>query len=45
MPQREGETDYKYEDYASKMAVHRLPQTAALVGHKLKITLESGTSS
>ena len=44
MPQREGETDYKYEDYASKMAVNRLSQTAALVGHRLRITLDSGTA-
>ena len=42
MPQREGSTDYKYEDYSSKMAVHRLPPTAALVGQTMKITLESG---
>jgi len=44
MPQREGETDYKYEDYASKMAVNRLPQTAALVNKTTRITLDSGTS-
>ena len=44
MSQREGETDYKYEDYASEMATHRLPQTAALVGKTMKITLDSGTS-
>jgi hypothetical protein len=44
VPQREGETDYKYEDYASKMAVNRLSQTAALVGHRLRITLDSGTT-
>jgi len=44
MPQREGETDYRYEDYASEMATHRLPQTAALVNQTLKITLESGES-
>ena len=43
MPQREGETDYKYEDYASEMATHRLPQTSALVRSKMKITLDSGT--
>jgi hypothetical protein len=42
MPQREGSTDYKYEDYSSKVAVNRLPQTAALVGQEMKITLESG---
>jgi hypothetical protein len=44
MPQKEGETDYKYEDYASKVAVNRLPQTAALVNQTIKITLDSGTS-
>ena len=44
MPQREGETDYKYEDYASEVAVNRLPQTAALVNQTMKITLDTGTS-
>jgi hypothetical protein len=44
MPQREGETDYKYEDYASEMATHRLPQTSALVDTKLRISLDSGIS-
>jgi hypothetical protein len=44
VPQREGETDYKYEDYASKMAVNRLSQTAALGRQRLKITLDSGTA-
>ena len=44
MPQREGSTDYKYEDYSSKMAVNRLPQTAALVGQTMVIRLESGKS-
>jgi len=44
VPQREGETDYKYEDYASKMAVNRLSQTAALVRQRLNITLDSGTA-
>jgi hypothetical protein len=44
MPQQEGETDYKYEDYASDMAAHRLPQTAALVKQTMKITLDSGAS-
>ncbi len=44
MPQREGEPNYKYEDYASEMATHRLPQTAALVNQTMKITLDSGTS-
>ena len=43
MPQQEGSTNYKYEDYASKMAVNRLPQTAALVNQTFKITLDSGT--
>lgn len=44
MPQLEGQTDYRYEDYASEMATHRLPQTGALVGQTMKITLDSGTS-
>jgi hypothetical protein len=44
MPQREGEPDYKYEDYASRMAVNRLPQSAALAEQKLTITLDTGTS-
>jgi hypothetical protein len=44
MPQQEGKTDYRYEDYASKVAVNRLPQTAALVNQTIKITLDSGTS-
>jgi hypothetical protein len=44
MPQREGETDFKYEDYASEVAVNRLPQTAALVNQTMKITLDTGTS-
>jgi len=44
MPQREGETNYKYEDYASEMATNRLPQTSALVNQTMKITLDSGTS-
>jgi hypothetical protein len=44
MSQQEGATDYKYEDYASEMALHRLPQTAALANKKMKITLDSGTS-
>ncbi len=42
MPQKEGTTEYKFEDYASDQAANRLPQTAALVDQKLKITLESG---
>jgi hypothetical protein len=42
MSQREGETDYKYEDYASEMATYRNPQTDAFVGRQLKITLDSG---
>ena len=41
MPQREGEVDYKYEDYASEMATHRLPQTSALVNQTMQISLES----
>ncbi|TET37504.1 MAG: molybdenum cofactor biosynthesis protein F [Anaerolineales bacterium] len=44
MPKREGETDYKYEDYASELAAHRLPQTDALVNQTMKITLDTGTS-
>lgn len=44
MPQREGETDYKYEDYASEVAINRLPQTTALVNQAMKITLDTGTS-
>lgn len=44
MPQREGETNYKYEDYASEMAANRLPQTTALVNQKLKIMLDSDAS-
>jgi hypothetical protein len=44
MPQREGETDYRYEDYASGVAANRLPQTAALVNQTLNITLDSGPS-
>ena len=42
MPQAEGTTDYTYEDYASKLAVNRLPQTDALVNQVLQITLDSG---
>jgi hypothetical protein len=42
MPQREGETDYKYEDYASKMAVNRLAPSGDLVNQRLTITLETG---
>jgi len=44
MSQREGETNYKYEDYASEMAFHRLPQTEVLVNQTMKLTLESGSS-
>ena len=44
MSQREGETDYKYEDYASEMATYRNPQTDAMVKKQLKITLDSGTA-
>jgi len=44
MSQQEGSTNYKYEDYASKVAVNRLPPTAALVNQKMKITLDSGKS-
>ena len=44
MPQEEGKTNYKYEDYASGVAVNRLPQTEALVNQTIKITLDSGSS-
>ena len=44
MPQAEGTTEYTYEDYASKLAVNRLPQTAVLVNQTMRITLDSGTS-
>jgi hypothetical protein len=44
MPQQEGSTDYRYEDYASEMAFNRLPQVDALVNQRMKITLDSGTS-
>jgi len=44
MPQAEGTTEYTYEDYASKLAVNRLPQTDALVNQAMRITLDSGES-
>lgn len=44
MPQAEGTTDYTYEDYASKLAVNRLPQTDALVNQTIWIMLDSGIS-
>jgi len=44
MPQQEGETNYRYEDYASGLAANRLPPTAALVNQTLKITLDSEKS-
>jgi hypothetical protein len=44
MSQKEGETNYKYEDYASEMAFHRLAQTEAFVDRALKLTLDSGSS-
>ena len=44
MPQAEGTTEYTYEDYASKLAVNRLPQTDALVNQTMKITLDTGIS-
>jgi hypothetical protein len=44
MPQAEGTTDYTYEDYASKLAVNRLPQTDSLVNQKITITLDSRIS-
>jgi MoaF C-terminal domain/MoaF N-terminal domain len=40
MPQLEGQTNYKYEDYASGLAANRLPQTTALLNHTLEITLD-----
>lgn len=43
MSQREGETNYKYEDYASDMAYHRLKATSDLANQEMKITLDSGT--
>jgi hypothetical protein len=33
MSQKEGETDYKYEDYASEMATYCDPQTDVFVNH------------
>ncbi len=44
MPQKEGETDYKYEDYAADMAFHRIPATSDLVGRQMKITLDNGVA-
>ena len=44
MPQAEGSTEYTYEDYASKLAVNRLPQSGALVDTTLSITLDSGAA-
>ena len=44
MPQQEGQTEYKYEDYASEVAVNRLSQTTALVYQTIIITLDSGKS-
>jgi hypothetical protein len=44
MPQQEGQTNYKYEDYASEVTVNRLPPTAALVNRTMTITLDSGTA-
>ncbi|HSB65930.1 MAG TPA: MoaF C-terminal domain-containing protein [Anaerolineales bacterium] len=44
MPQQEGQTDYKYEDYASGLAANRLPQTSALVRQTLDIALDLGMS-
>jgi hypothetical protein len=42
VPQQEGRANYKYEDYASEVAVNRLPQTAALVNQTMNITLDTG---
>jgi hypothetical protein len=44
VPQQEGETNYTYEDYASEVAVNRLPPTMDLVNQTMKITLDSGVS-
>ena len=44
MPQKEGEANYKYEDYASEEESNRLSSTSALVKQKMKITLDSGSS-
>jgi len=44
MPQKEGETNYKYEDYAADMAYHRIAATSDLVNQKMLITLDSGTT-
>ena len=44
MPQEEGKTEYKYEDYASGVAANRLPATDALVNQTMTITLDSGES-
>jgi hypothetical protein len=44
MPQAEGTTEYTYEDYASKVAVNRLPSTGALVDQTFEISLDSGTT-
>jgi len=44
MPQAEGTTDYTYEDYASKLAVNRLPQTDVLVNQSMRLVLDSGSS-
>ena len=42
MPQAEGTTNYTYEDYASKLAVNRLPPTDALINQTMRVTLDSG---
>src|SRR4030042_3854825 len=42
VPQQEGQANYKYEEYASEVAVNRLPQTAALVNQTMNITLDTG---
>ena len=44
MPQQEGQTNYKYEDYASGLAANRLPPTSALVSQVLELTLDTGIS-
>ena len=44
MPQQEGQTNYKYEDYALEVAGNRLPPSGALVYQVLIITLDTGIS-
>jgi hypothetical protein len=44
MFQRQDQTEYPHEEYASEMAIYRPPQTSALVAGKIKITLDTGTT-